>query len=1177
MKMSGVVKRATGLAMLALILCMLPVTAKAASANAAYGLSFNLARTGCETCGEGDVACSALNITDIVPGSGTGFSVTYEYTLGCGHSFRKTDVCSSFDCAQSYSDAAVCSGSNLRVTRAAGHSVSNWASNDDGTHSGSCRLCQKTITEDCAGGTATCAAPATCTTCNSPYGKVNSNAHTQLRYEASGNRLLETCDACHAHNESAELLNQQEDLIYKGSPWKPCEVRYSTDWKGGTPEIQYTNNTNAGTATATITVGGATARKDFEIKKRNLQDVVLSVTPASGSYTGSAHTPAVQLQHGDVVLKQNTDYSIIWNTSALTDPGTYAFEVRAMGANYQASAEGSYTIHKADPAAEHFVVTMPGSLTYDGRAKTVTVAPAAGAKNLGQVTVVYYRGDTKLTGAPSDAGAYTVKVNVASNQFYNGVENLKIADFTINPAVMDGAVVTLDKNTFTYDAMSHLPTPTVTLTGFGTLRKDVDYTVSYKKCKGSAPAQWEAVDQCVNAGNYVAVINGTGNFKSENVNSAAASFVIEKAVPTAAHFKLTLPENMVYDGAAKAVTLTPHDGITGLENTKIYFKRSANGDNEYEAKKAGTYWAGIYVQDTCENFLGSGEPIYSDDWKFTIQKADPVKTLPVAAALTYNGAEQKLITAGVANGSESIYYKLGTDGKWDTVVPTAAKAGAYTVYWYAGSETSENYTYQSGSVKAEIKPAILTVAPEPDQKMTYGKAFPELAYTVTGALTGEKPAFTGALSVQGRNAGVYEIKLGTLKLKDSDKFKAENYKIELEKEKFVIKQAYLAVTAKDQTITYGASLDKVKYTIGDTAADETATVTLTASTTGVTYDGVITPSVVVRDYMGDDVSKNYSISYTPGKLVIEPDFAVIENVTAETVKASDKNAIETLQRSLRDADVEKATTEQKKRIEDAKVTCINLLAQIDAYSRAVTTDTIKNTTDLTAENVTLADEAVIRRAMEEIGKIRTEFAGNLSAEDKTALEAQTAQLQAALDTIENVQNMIRMLGALPADIKAEDEKAAEARACFGMLSDHEKTLVEAADTRNSLHAIAYKILSDDGGIWERGKTLTFKIDGDYSRFTGILMDGKKVNAKFYTAEAGSTIVTLKKAYLKKLAPKVDHTVTFLFDDGSVEGTFHIQSTANTSFYFYGMLICFVLILVAAGGLAVVYYRKKETE
>ena len=131
MKMSGVVKRAAGLAMLALILCMLPVTAKAASANAAYGLSFNLARTGCETCGEGDVACSALNITDIVPGSGTGFSVTYEYTLGCGHSFRKTDVCSSFDCAQSYSDAAVCSGSNLRVTRAAGHSVSNWASNDN--------------------------------------------------------------------------------------------------------------------------------------------------------------------------------------------------------------------------------------------------------------------------------------------------------------------------------------------------------------------------------------------------------------------------------------------------------------------------------------------------------------------------------------------------------------------------------------------------------------------------------------------------------------------------------------------------------------------------------------------------------------------------------------------------------------------------------------------------------------------------------------------------------------------------------------------------------------------------------------------------------------------------------------------------------------------------------------
>ena len=51
-------------------------------------------------------------------------------------------------------------------------------------------------------------------------------------------------------------------------------------------------------------------------------------------------------------------------------------------------------------------------------------------------------------------------------------------------------------------------------------------------------------------------------------------------------------------------------------------------------------------------------------------------------------------------------------------------------------------------------------------------------------------------------------------------------------------------------------------------------------------------------------------------------------------------------------------------------------------------------------------------------------------------------------------------------------------------------------------------------------------------------DGKAVDADCYTAESGSTIITLKAGYLETLAAG-EHTLTVLYTDGEASGTFTI--------------------------------------
>lgn len=93
----------------------------------------------------------------------------------------------------------------------------------------------------------------------------------------------------------------------------------------------------------------------------------------------------------------------------------------------------------------------------------------------------------------------------------------------------------------------------------------------------------------------------------------------------------------------------------------------------------------------------------------------------------------------------------------------------------------------------------------------------------------------------------------------------------------------------------------------------------------------------------------------------------------------------------------------------------------------------------------------------------------------------------------------------------------------------------------------YKVIEGANGTWKQNSdsTLTFRANGEFSKFTGVKVDDQLVEAKNYTAVSGSTIVTLSADYLKTLSTG-NHTLTVLFNDGDCSTNFTVQVAGSST-------------------------------
>ena len=269
----------------------------------------------------------------------------------------------------------------------------------------------------------------------------------------------------------------------------------------------------------------------------------------------------------------------------------------------------------------------------------------------------------------------------------------------------------------------------------------------------------------------------------------------------------------------------------------------------------------------------------------------------------------------------------------------------------------------------------------------------------------------------------------------------------------------------------------------------------------------------------------------------------------DSVKSSDKEAIEEFIERIEELlGGENLTESEKEALTSVKDEAETLLDKISESTGAGDTENVQKVEDVTPDNVKPEDKEDLEAAKGDIEQALSDYADNYTEDEKRQLEETLEQIEDALEVIQRVEDVEDAIGELPESVKPDDTEAAEqieaAKEQYDALSEYEKSLVptEVADKLNTLLALLgdYRIVEGNGSTWTKGSSegLTFIVNGAYSKFTGIKIDGNAVSSENYTSESGSTVLTLKPDYLNTLTAG-QHTITVLYTDGEAQGTFTV--------------------------------------
>ena len=148
---------------------------------------------------------------------------------------------------------------------------------------------------------------------------------------------------------SSVTVSSIASQTYTGKAIRPSlTVKYgSNTLSSGTDyTASYSSNTNAGTATVTLTGKGkytGTKKVTFTIKPAAISAATASAIP-SQTYTGKVLTPKPTLTFGGATLKENTDYTLAYKNN--TNEGTATVTVTGKG-NFTGTTSLTFKITKA--------------------------------------------------------------------------------------------------------------------------------------------------------------------------------------------------------------------------------------------------------------------------------------------------------------------------------------------------------------------------------------------------------------------------------------------------------------------------------------------------------------------------------------------------------------------------------------------------------------------------------------------------------------------------------------------------------------------------------------------------------------------------------------------------------------------------------------------------------------
>ena len=265
--------------------------------------------------------------------------------------------------------------------------------------------------------------------------------------------------------------------------------------------VSYTNNVNAGVATATITGIGniqGTIVKTYNINKAQISSKIITINPTEVEYTGSAITPSVTVSDCTV----NKDYTVAYSNNI--NIGTGNITITGIG-NYTGYYNGSFRITQRTLPKNIWSLSAK-SYTYDGKVKTPQVI-CSGSLILNTDYKVEYANNI-------NAGVATVTITGINTYKPESV----VLYFDINRLQIDEDCISIESDSFIYTGTEIRPNFIITGAEY-----DYTYETSY--------------ENNVYPGDAVATFIATGNFKG------SVSFTFEiHAIDIAQHANIVCGE-----------------------------------------------------------------------------------------------------------------------------------------------------------------------------------------------------------------------------------------------------------------------------------------------------------------------------------------------------------------------------------------------------------------------------------------------------------------------------------------------------------------------------------------------------------------------------------------------------------------------------------------------------------
>ena len=456
--------------------------------------------------------------------------------------------------------------------------------------------------------------------------------------------------------------------------------------------------------------------------------LLVTVTKETG--TGAVTFQWYKVENGNETAVGDATAKYQFDFSALKLPaGNHTFRFSATCDGYEKmSKDIIIAVQKASIGANRITPpTAQENLTYTGREQALITAGSVTSGGTMQYSLTENGTYSPDIPTGTDAGAYTVWYRVIGDENHNDTAPASVAVSIRQKPLTITEVTAASK---TYDGMTNAGITSVTFDNV-TLTRDTDYTVT---------ANFD--DASVGSGkNVTATVTLMGQ-AAKNYALEQSSFPTTGSITKAAAPDFTKETALtIVNGYEKTYTVTL-PALPTLETPKEY------GAPTYELgdiKLGGGYYTSGAKVENGELTL----PIQKNDVETTgsvgtvtvvikstnyaditltvnvnaTNKIVPTVTAPTANALTYNGAEQALVTAGKTTGG-TMLYRLG-DSEWSEQLPTAKNAGKYTV-WYKvqGDAEYADVAEQSLTVTAAKKAVTVTAL---DKSAHTGSTAPDLS------------------------------------------------------------------------------------------------------------------------------------------------------------------------------------------------------------------------------------------------------------------------------------------------------------------------------------------------------------------------------------------------------------------------------------------------------------------